>query len=116
MFKFLVLLLLPVSIYATELKQCSITNIKIENVIGYDGMSHEPKPLNRYEQVNTDGELLFSYNIKMNRVAIDGAIQLGWSRLAPNCGKFYDDVATFIVLNYDESGVSQYKLNHSLSF
>ena len=110
MFKFLVLLLLPASIYATELKQCLISNMKAEGANNFYETSDESKSL------KSDGKLLFAYNVKMKPYEIDGAIQLGWSRLAPSCGKFYHDVATFLVLNYDESGVSQYRLNHRLSF
>ncbi len=116
MFKFLVLLLLPASIYATEFKQCLISNIKAEGANNHYEMSHESKPLNRLGRVSTNAEWLFAYNMKMKPYTIDGAIQLGWSRVASNCGKFYHDVATFIVLTYDESGVSQYRLNHRLSF
>jgi len=110
MFKFLVLLLLPASIYATEFKQCLISNIKVERANSHYGMSHKPK------LSKPNNEWLFAYNMKMKPYTIDGAIQLGWSRVASNCGKFYHDVATFTVLTYDESGVSQYRLNHRLSF
>ncbi len=110
MFKFLTLLLLPVSIYAAELEQCPSLNVKAESINNHYEMSDGSKP------IKSDGKLLFAVNAKMKRYAIDGAIQLGWDRVAPNCGKFYDDVATFLVLNYDERGISQYKLNHRVSF
>jgi len=95
--------------------QCAQTSIDSANIVTQSGIkigSSKSFVSKALDIKNAEGKILFQYQNKLKHEDIVAALQWSKSTRPPECKHFYSDATTEVVVEYDESGLSKFKIGY----